>query len=146
MRHIFAKNGGSLGEPGSVAYLFDKKGVILVDAARYSEDDLLPAVEAGAEDVGLDGDVLEVVTEPTDFQQVRRALEEAGRRDGERRDDLAARRASCRSTRATPRKLMTPDREARGQRRRRRRCTRTSTSPPTSSSASRAERLAPSAS
>ena len=77
VRHIFSKNGGSLGEPGSVAYLFDKKGVILIDAARYSEDDLLPAVEAGAEDVELDGDVLEVVTEPTDFQQVRRALEQA---------------------------------------------------------------------
>jgi YebC/PmpR family DNA-binding regulatory protein len=68
VRHIFSKNGGSL---------FDKKGVILIDAARYSEDDLLPAVEAGAEDVELDGDVLEVVTEPTDFQQVRRALEQA---------------------------------------------------------------------
>src|ERR671939_1839944 len=42
MRHVFSKHGGNLGEPGSVAYLFDKRGVIAVDAARYSEDDLMP--------------------------------------------------------------------------------------------------------
>src|SRR2546426_583165 len=48
IRHSFSKNGGSLGEPGSVAYLFDKKGTIVVDATRYSEDDLMVAIEAGA--------------------------------------------------------------------------------------------------
>ena len=48
MRHIFSKHGGNLGEPGSVAYLFDKRGLIVVDGERYSEDDLLPAIEAGA--------------------------------------------------------------------------------------------------
>jgi len=78
VRHAFSKNGGSLGEPGSVAYLFDKKGTIVVDGARYSEDDLLPAVEAGAEDISADDDVFEVVTAPADFTAVRDALERAG--------------------------------------------------------------------
>ena len=53
MRHIFSKNGGNLGEPGSVAYLFDKKGIVVVDASRYSEDDLMVAIDAGAEDIAL---------------------------------------------------------------------------------------------
>jgi YebC/PmpR family DNA-binding regulatory protein len=78
VRHAFSKNGGSLGEPGSVAYLFDKKGTVVVDASRYSEDDLLPAVEAGAEDISVDGDVFEVVSEPAEFTAVRDALEQAG--------------------------------------------------------------------
>lgn len=78
VRHAFSKSGGSLGEPGSVAYLFDKKGVILIDAERYSEDDLMVAVDAGAEDLGTDEDVFEVVTEPSDFGRVRKALEDAG--------------------------------------------------------------------
>jgi YebC/PmpR family DNA-binding regulatory protein len=78
VRHIFSKNGGSLGEPGSVAYLFDKKGTIVLDAERYSEDDLMVAVEAGAEDISTDEGVFEVVTEPADFSAVRRALDDAG--------------------------------------------------------------------
>jgi len=78
VRHMFSKNGGSLGEPGSVAYLFDKKGEIVVDGTRYSEDDLMVAIEAGAEDIGADDDVFEVVTEPADFARVRGALEQAG--------------------------------------------------------------------
>ena len=78
VRHVFTKNGGSLGEPGSVAYLFDKKGMIVVDASEYSEDQLMVAIEAGAEDITADEDVFEVITEPSDFTQVRRALEEAG--------------------------------------------------------------------
>src|SRR6058998_3367685 len=57
VRHLFTKSGGNLGEPGSVAWVFEKKGVIVVDASRYSEDDLMPAIEAGAEDVGIDEDV-----------------------------------------------------------------------------------------
>jgi YebC/PmpR family DNA-binding regulatory protein len=77
VRHAFSKNGGSLGEPGSVAYLFDKKGTIVIDAERYSEDDLMLAVEAGAEDISTDEDVFEVVTEPADFGPVRKALEDA---------------------------------------------------------------------
>jgi len=78
VRHAFSKNGGSLGEPGSVAYLFDKKGTIVIDATRYSEDELMVAVEAGAEDISTDEDVLEVITEPADFTAVRTALEGAG--------------------------------------------------------------------
>jgi YebC/PmpR family DNA-binding regulatory protein len=78
VRHIFSKHGGSLGEPGSVAYLFDKKGTIVIDASRYSEDDLMIAVEAGAEDISTDEGVFEVVTEPAAFSAVRDALEQAG--------------------------------------------------------------------
>jgi YebC/PmpR family DNA-binding regulatory protein len=78
VRHAFSKNGGSLGEPGSVAYLFDKKGVIVIDAERYAEDDLMVAVDAGAEDIGTDEDVFEVITAPADFARVRQALQDAG--------------------------------------------------------------------
>jgi YebC/PmpR family DNA-binding regulatory protein len=60
VRHIFTKHGGNLGEPGSVAWTFEKKGELVVDGSRYSEDDLLAAIDAGAEDVALDGDVWEV--------------------------------------------------------------------------------------
>src|ERR1041384_3295323 len=48
VRHLLSKHGGNLGEPGSVSYLFDKRGLVVVDADAYSEDDLLPAIEAGA--------------------------------------------------------------------------------------------------
>jgi YebC/PmpR family DNA-binding regulatory protein len=78
VRHTFSKHGGSLGEPGSVAYLFDKRGLIVVDANRYSEDDLLAAIEAGALDVSIDDDVFEILTEPGDLTAVRNALADAG--------------------------------------------------------------------
>ncbi len=78
VRHAFTSSGGNLGEPGSVAWTFEKKGSLVADAARYSEDDLLPAIDAGAEDVALDGDVWEVVTAPTDLHTVREALEQSG--------------------------------------------------------------------
>jgi len=78
VRHLFSKHGGSLGEPGSVAYLFDKKGLVVVDGERYSEDDLMVAIDAGAEDIQQDADVFEVLCEPTDLTAVRTALEEAG--------------------------------------------------------------------
>jgi YebC/PmpR family DNA-binding regulatory protein len=78
VRHAFSKHGGSLGEPGSVAYLFDKRGEIVVDASRYDEDDLMPAIDAGAEDIARDDDVFEVITEPGDLQAAREALEQAG--------------------------------------------------------------------
>ena len=78
VRHIFTKHGGNLGEPGSVNWIFEKKGQIVVDSSRYGEDDLMAAVDAGAEDVTEDGDVLEVVTGPTDLAAVRGALEQAG--------------------------------------------------------------------
>jgi YebC/PmpR family DNA-binding regulatory protein len=78
VRHLLSKHGGNLGEPGSVSYLFDKRGVIVLDANRYDEDDLMPAIDAGAEDISLDDDVLEVVTEPGDLVAVREALRAAG--------------------------------------------------------------------
>jgi YebC/PmpR family DNA-binding regulatory protein len=78
IRHLFNKHGGNLGEPGSVAYLFDKKGVVVVDGERYGEDDLMPAVDAGAEDIQMDADVFEVLTDPADLAAVRAALEAAG--------------------------------------------------------------------
>jgi YebC/PmpR family DNA-binding regulatory protein len=78
VRHLLSKHGGNLGEPGSVSYLFDKRGVIVVDAGRYDEDDLMPAIDAGAEDISRDDDVFEVITEPADLVGVREALREAG--------------------------------------------------------------------
>ena len=78
IRHAFSKHGGNLGEPGSVAYLFDKKGVVVVDGEKYSEDDLMPAVDAGAEDIVLEDDMFEVLCEPTDLAAVRAALVDAG--------------------------------------------------------------------
>jgi YebC/PmpR family DNA-binding regulatory protein len=78
IRHAFAKHGGNLGEPGSVAYLFDKKGVVVVDGEKYSEDDLMPAVDAGAEDIVLDEDMFEVICEPSDLSAVRAAIAGAG--------------------------------------------------------------------
>jgi YebC/PmpR family DNA-binding regulatory protein len=77
VRHLLSKGNGSLGEPGSVAYNFDKKGVIAVDGERYTEDDLIVAIDAGAEDISLDDDVYEIVTEPADLTAVRQALEAA---------------------------------------------------------------------
>jgi YebC/PmpR family DNA-binding regulatory protein len=78
VRNLFDKSGGNLGEPGSVAWQFEKKGVILVDGDRYSEDDLMAAIDAGAEDVVLDDDMLKLTTEPTGLTAVRTALEDAG--------------------------------------------------------------------
>jgi YebC/PmpR family DNA-binding regulatory protein len=78
VRHLLGKHSGNLGEPGSVSYLFDKQGVIVVDGTRYDEDDLMPAIDAGALDIALDEDVLEVITEPGDLAAVREALRGAG--------------------------------------------------------------------
>lgn len=78
VRHAFTKHGGSLGEPGSVAWIFEKRGVIVVDADRYGEDDLIAAIDAGAEDVQQDGDLLKVITDPSDLAAVRTVLEESG--------------------------------------------------------------------
>ncbi len=78
IRHAFEKSGGSLGEPGSVAYVFEKRGVVLVDGERYAEDDLIAAVDAGADDVGTDGDLIKVTSDPSDLVSVREALEADG--------------------------------------------------------------------
>lgn len=79
VRHIFTKNGGSLGTPGSVAWQFDRKGVIMLDSEAVDEDALMEAaMEAGAEDIAEDGSQWQITTDPTDFAAVRKALEEAG--------------------------------------------------------------------
>jgi YebC/PmpR family DNA-binding regulatory protein len=78
MRHIFARADASLGEPGSVSWMFDKKGVLLVDAARWSEDDLMPAIDAGAEDLSDEGDSIRITCEPGRLRAVAEALEQAG--------------------------------------------------------------------
>ena len=78
LRHAFDRHNGSFGEPGSVAWQFEKKGVIVVDADRYSEDDLIAAIDAGADDVAEDGDLLKVTTEPSALTAVREALEGSG--------------------------------------------------------------------
>ena len=78
VRFAFSKHNGSLGEPGSVAWIFEKRGVIAVDGGRYTEDDLMPAIDAGAEDVRDEGDLLRVLCEPADLATVREALESAG--------------------------------------------------------------------
>ena len=78
IRNIFTRADASLGEPGSVAWMFDKKGIVLVDGSRYSEDDLMPAIDAGAEDVATEGDSRRIVSEPADLRAVREALGAAG--------------------------------------------------------------------
>ena len=78
VRHAFTKHSGSLGEPGSVAWIFEKRGVIVVDGARYGEDDLIAAIDAGAEDVQRDGDILKVISDPAGLSTVRGALEREG--------------------------------------------------------------------
>jgi YebC/PmpR family DNA-binding regulatory protein len=81
VRHIFAKHGGSLGTPGTVAWQFERKGIILVDADATDEDTIMEAaLDAGAEDITLDGSQWQVTTAPQDFAQVRRGLEDAGLR------------------------------------------------------------------
>jgi YebC/PmpR family DNA-binding regulatory protein len=76
VRTAFTRNGGSLGEPGSVAYLFEQKGYIL--ATGEEDDVMLAALEAGAEDVRTSGQQFEVITAATDFGTVREALDVAG--------------------------------------------------------------------
>ena len=79
IRHIFTKNGGSLGESGCVAWMFSKKGYIVVEQAAVSEDTLMEtALEAGAEDVREDNGNYEVIAAPEDFEEVKAAIEKAG--------------------------------------------------------------------
>jgi len=78
VRHLFDKHGGSLGEPNSVAWQFEKRGVVLVDGSRYSDDDLIGAIDAGADDVAQDGDLLKVLAPASELTAVRAALEEGG--------------------------------------------------------------------
>ncbi|MDP2798646.1 MAG: YebC/PmpR family DNA-binding transcriptional regulator [Deltaproteobacteria bacterium] len=77
LRHIFSKNGGNLGENGCVAWLFDKKGLITVDKKAVTEEKLMDiALEAGAEDVREQEKEYEVVTPASDFEAVKKALDD----------------------------------------------------------------------
>jgi YebC/PmpR family DNA-binding regulatory protein len=79
VKNAFARNGGSLAEPGAVSWQFERKGVIMLDKSAASEDDLmLAALEAGAEDIEDQGDTWQVTTPPTDLHVVRDALESGG--------------------------------------------------------------------
>ncbi|MGE5593660.1 MAG: YebC/PmpR family DNA-binding transcriptional regulator [Betaproteobacteria bacterium] len=81
IRHIFTRHGGNLGESGCVAWMFRKKGLLVVDLAdsKMSEDDLMNlAVEAGAEDFKADGATVEITTDPADFENVQRYLKGHG--------------------------------------------------------------------
>jgi YebC/PmpR family DNA-binding regulatory protein len=79
VRHTFAKNDGNLGGSGAVAWLFERRGVVLVAAGGVDEDELmLAAADAGADDVSLDGSSYQVLTAPEQLGAVREALEAAG--------------------------------------------------------------------
>ena len=79
VRNILAKGGGNMGETGCVSYLFKRKGVISYSAEKYTEDQILEqALEAGAEDVTNEGETIEVLTDPDNFEEVLKALEKAG--------------------------------------------------------------------
>jgi YebC/PmpR family DNA-binding regulatory protein len=79
VRNIFTKHNGSLGGPGAVAWIFERRGSIVVDGTKYTEDEVIEAaVEGGADDVTVDGDSIEVVTEPAALSSVREALQAAG--------------------------------------------------------------------
>ena len=79
VRSLLTKGGGNLGETGCVSYLFKRKGIITFDGEKYSEDEIFTAaLEAGAEDVLNEDNVIEVTTDPDDFETVLNALSEAG--------------------------------------------------------------------
>ncbi len=79
MRHYFDKCGGNLGQSGSVMFMFERKGIIVIEGEGLDEDTVMEAaLEAGAEDFSFDGDVFEISTEPNDLGAVRDALEEKG--------------------------------------------------------------------
>ena len=79
MRHYFDKYGGNLGQSGSVTFMFDRKGIITIEAEGNDEDTVMEAaLEAGAEDFEFDGDVFEIATDPNELGAVRDALEEKG--------------------------------------------------------------------
>ena len=81
VRHVFDKAGGNLGTTGCVSYMFNKKGIIVIEKAstEMTEDDVMMlALDAGAEDFSADEEIYEITTEPSDFTQVSEKLEEAG--------------------------------------------------------------------
>ena len=81
LRHRFSKFGGNLGESGCVAWMFDRKGLLVLEREGQDEDEvMLQALEAGADDVIVNEDVFEITTDPTAFAQVKQDLESGGMR------------------------------------------------------------------
>ena len=80
VRHCFAKYGGNLGTTGSVGFMFDERGVLVVEKEPGSDEDemMMIALDAGAEDVNVEEDVYEILTAPNDFSAVREKLEQQG--------------------------------------------------------------------
>lgn len=79
IRHVFSKNGGNMGEAGSVAWMFSKKGVIVIDSSKADEDTIMTlALEAGADDFTNEGATYEIFTSPTSFDAVLDALKAKG--------------------------------------------------------------------
>jgi YebC/PmpR family DNA-binding regulatory protein len=78
VRHLFAKNDGNLGEAGSVSWLFERRGVVVVDGSADEEELTLAAAEGGADDVRRDGSSWEITAPPEDLSAVREAVEAAG--------------------------------------------------------------------
>ena len=79
IRHLFSKNGGNHGTPNSVAWMFDQRGMLYVDAERFLEDDVLEAaLEAGADDMATEGDQYVIYTDPTLLHAVQEGLEAKG--------------------------------------------------------------------
>jgi YebC/PmpR family DNA-binding regulatory protein len=78
VRSIFTRNGGSIAEPGAVAWQFDRKGQVLVDRKVDEDDLMLVALDGGADDLADDGELWRVMCPPTELHKVRTAIEEAG--------------------------------------------------------------------
>jgi YebC/PmpR family DNA-binding regulatory protein len=78
VRSLFTKLGGSMAEPGAVAWQFERKGSVVVDRAADEEELMLTALDAGAEDLADEGEAWRVTTPPTELHRVRTAIEEAG--------------------------------------------------------------------
>lgn len=78
MRHIFDKHGGNLGETGCVAWMFDKKGLLIIEKDEKTDVDnvMMAAIDSGAEDVQEQDDSIEIITSPEQFESVKKALEE----------------------------------------------------------------------
>ena len=81
VRHAFDKSGGNLGTSGCVSYMFNKKGVIIIEkeTSKLNEEELMMlAIDSGAEDFKTEEEIYEIITEPADFSNVREKLEEEG--------------------------------------------------------------------
>jgi len=78
VRTMFARNGGSMAEPGAVAWQFERKGIVVVPGELDEDDLLLVALDGGAEDLALEGELWEVTCAPEDLPELRSALDDAG--------------------------------------------------------------------